>query len=281
MIWIATIFMLIVFAHLLRQALAEKRLYEEGVDDAEMAADEGLVAKAIGYFAVDPGDGTASLSGDNSRFARAVAAVRSKTDGLGERIERRTSDALNRDDENSFFSRSVRKVREKSEQLGQKLDARLDAARNQTSDGGGIASEDTLMGRVAQRVSGFEENLDSKIQEKASRLHAGASGSMADDDGLMGSAVGQVSSRVNSEEDSFLERMSKRVSGKLDVAEEKIASRLQNFRESGDGDDLVGRTASKMKSDSDDDFIGRAANKIGPRMDAFDEKLIDKTRDKD
>jgi len=280
MIWIATIFMLIVFVHLLRQAMAEKRLYEEGVDDAAMAADEGLLASAIGYFRVDPGDGTASITGDNSRFGRAVAKVQSKTEGLGERFERKKDDILSRDDESTLFGRAVSKVSEKSEQLGQKLDARMDAARNQGADAsGGIASEDTLMGRVAQRVTGMGEKFDAKIKEKAAGLKADGSTSMSGEGSFMDKMTRRVSRQLNSEEGGLMARVTGRVSGKLDTADEMIASKV---RDSAGEDDFIGRTAAKMRQGEDqDDFIGRTASKIGPSIDAIDEKLIDKTRKSD
>ena len=253
MIWIATLCLLAIAAWLFFNALNERRWVEAHSHDETVAADPGILPdfSRLTSSARAEGRGKVSIDEEDSRFARAVAKVREKTEKAGERIERRAAEARERDEGETFFGRAVAKVGGRVRELDDRLDSRMKRSSESRVDS--VTEEDSLLGRAAARVARKEEEVGARTRERVRR-------SVADYNATT-RAEPSPSPSAGAKGEGFFDRMVERVSGRLDRMERRLDTKAERARS------------------ADEDFLTRTSAKVGGRINEIDERIVDKSRE--
>jgi len=260
MIWICTLFLLVVAAWLFFNALNERRWVQAHSHDETVAADQGFLpsfSTRTGSGTPTP-DGKVSISQENSPFARAVGAIQSMTAGYGEKFFESSAAAARIDDpekrprsareENTLFGRAVARVSEKVDRMDEKLDVKIKEASSQTrSSAGSAGTGEGVVARVSRKVAATSDGL-------AKRL-ANRSRSLAEDNN---DADDQVTTTAPGEE--LFEKLRQRVSGGMEKFEAQIESKVAATR--------------KSAASGDEDLVTRVASKVGKQINKMDEKII-------
>ena len=241
MIWICTIFLLVVAAWLFFNALNEMRWVEAHSHDETVAADEGLFPSFTARTGTGPvgADGKISIDQEDSPFARAVAKVQETTSKYGDKfIESKVAAARigNRDsrpesagEENTLFGRAVARVGQKAREMDHKFDSKMKSTsgylRKVASD------EESLLVRTSRKVAAKSEDVSQRVANRAKSMASG----YGDD--------GSNSDRID-------------VLGKVSGGMEKVDSKAAPKR------------AAKAKPD--EDLVTRVASKVGSKINQMD-----------
>ncbi len=238
MIWITTVLMLGIAILFIQQGLYEKRLYLEQNPDKEKAADEGLFMDAVKRVAPAKSDDAPPLEEDDSLFASMARRVKNSENPVSRMMDKKSQESADSGD--GFFDRTATSVRQKLESADEKLAARR--ARNNDSGG-----KNDLLSRIGEKVATAEEKLDARVARKSEQLGDEQHGKLVRSDSKMGKLVGMVGK-------------------KLDGMEGRIERKLERVREDSASDSPK------------EDLVSRYAAKIGPRMDAIDDKMVERTK---
>lgn len=251
MIWIATLCLLAIAAWLFFNALNERRWVEAHSHDETVAADPGILPDFSRMASTMRAEahGKVSIDQEDTRFARAVAKVREKSEKASEKIERRAAEARERDDGETFFGRAVAKVGGRVRELDDKLDTRMKRAAE--SRASSVTEEDSFLGRAAARVARKEEEYGARMRQRVERKAAEYDPATQAERPPQPAIAG----------DGFFERMVNRVSGRLDRMERKLDTKAERARS------------------ADEDFLTRTSAKVGGRINEIDERIVDKSRE--
>jgi hypothetical protein len=263
MIWIATLCMLAIAAWLFFNASNERRWVQVHSHDETVASDEGILPNftARTRTAMPQGDAKVSIDQENTRFARAVVKVQSKTRKYGDRFfeqkaaAARLSDTDQRPasvrDEDTFFGRAVAKVGARAERVDQKLEVKMKQASSapvQSASGSQPENEGSFFDRAARKVARTSDEISARVANRA-RLHASGledRGAAGDNEGLFGKVVSSVSS-------------------KMETMDRKVQQRL-----------AAGRTGGTVDGAEKQDLISRVSAKVGSRINELDAKIVDR-----
>ncbi|MFK7994734.1 MAG: hypothetical protein AB8B87_11395 [Granulosicoccus sp.] len=236
MIWICTIFLLIVAAWLFFNALNERRWVQAHSQDETVAADKGLFpafSTRTGTGSL-PADGKLSINQESSIFARTVSRIQNSTSGLGEkyfdakaaaaRIDDPTQRPRSAREENTLFGRAVARIGAKAESIDQKLDVKMKQASSFITRS---ANNEDPFARASRQVAATSVDMVDKMKKGAMNIHR----PKADDRTLFGKVLGKVS-------------------GGMEKFEAQVKTRASTTRspEAKPDEDLVSRVTSKIGS---------------------------------
>lgn len=258
MIWLTTLFMLIICAHLAKQALLEKRRYEATIVDGAADTDEGLFMQATKRFRPEAPESAVAAAQENSVLGRSVSFVGTHSARIGDAVERKAKQSLEHDDSSSLFGRATSKVSRKMETMGQGLERRIQSHQTQGSDESirSPLSDDTKLARIASRVREQDDKFDSRMREKARRI------TLQGDDAS------------NPEKQPYFNRMVAKVAKLLDSAEQGMFGKAVN--RVGAMMDKQADTKLSANASDKEDFIIRTSRKLGDSMHAFDDRFINR-----
>lgn len=137
MIWIATLLLVVVAAWLIMEGQNERRWVQDHLDDEMIAADKGLWPQLAELQVAPEPEARYSVAGDHSRIGRLAAKAKEQTAKLGDKLDRQPPTSGNQD--------SKRQHR---------------AAR-----GAAMTGSDSLIGRVAERLTEKSDAVTSRIPE--------------------------------------------------------------------------------------------------------------------
>ncbi|MFK7861267.1 MAG: hypothetical protein AB8B64_20800 [Granulosicoccus sp.] len=253
MIWICTLFLLVVSAWLFFNALNERRWVQAHSHDETVAADKGLFPA----FSTRTGSGTlpthgkVSIDQESSFFARAVTGIQSKTAGFGEsfldakaaaaRIENPENRPRSAGEENTLFGRAVARIGEKAERMDQKLDVKMKEASSQSSSSAGY--EDPQV-RASRMISATSEGIVDRMKNRTK--------------GITENNVPPATG------DRLFDKVLGRVSGGMEKFEAQVELKVAAIR--------------KSAGDSDEDLVTRVASKVGNRISEMDGKIATAAR---
>ncbi|MFK8082871.1 MAG: hypothetical protein AB8B97_21535 [Granulosicoccus sp.] len=256
MIWICTLFLLVVAAWLFFNAMNERRWVLAHSHDETVAADEGLFPAftALTGSGSLPHIGKVSIGQEDSRFARAVGKIQDTTAKYGEKFFESKVAAARIDDpekrprsareENTLFGRAVARVSEKVEKMDQKLDVKIKEASSQTRSSADSADEGVLT-RVSRKVAATSDELSTRMANQARNK---AQGKVDDQPPPM--APG----------DRMFEKVRARVSDGMHKFESTIDTKVAASRQSA--------------ASGDEDLMTRVASKVGNRIGELDKKFV-------
>lgn len=245
MIWICSLFLLVVAAWFFFNALNERRWVEAHSHDETVASDEGLLSAFSTRTGTGPQspDGKVSIDQENSRFAKAVQKVQDKTSGYSKKLESKLTEARNDDpaqgplsasEENTLFGRAVAVVSEKTSKMEESFKGKVQQGMSSRSSGD---NGESLFERTRKHVAATSDDVSKRVASGAKNLAGNFSG-----DGKLGKSAALFSN-----------------------AGDKVSSGMQKFeRKLGD------KVASARESDKD--IVSRVAEKVGNTMEKMDKK---------
>jgi len=252
MIWLITLFLLVVASYLALQALSERKLVESEIESGETLDDDpGLFMRMNERLNSDPKQGDIAIADDDSKFGKMVQRVQNKSANTEERIERKIAAATADDQADSFFERSISKVQTATESTEQKLSAKF-ASNDAVVSDQSIKDDDSIVGRMVTKVGDGLKKSETKFQAKIDRSTESEVTSLSDEGGFFASAIAKVSSGLES----------------IDT---KVEEKLASVR----SDD----TDSELRElSSNEDFFSRVSGKIGDRVNQADDKIVEASR---
>ncbi len=178
MIWIATLCLLALAAWLFLNALNERRWVEAHQDDQIVAADEGLVPAYSRLSRSAEPEGRYSINQSSGSISRMATRVKEKTAHLGTTIEQKTAVSTSNNATTSAGGRTLSEI------------------------GTSITGSDSIVGRVAEKLSNVSEKIPAeKIRPNLRKKDFSGQTST----GPIGSAINNINDK--------LERIQSKVDG--------------------------------------------------------------------